>query len=143
MTIDGTRQYRCNSCLHLLKANECLNDHCFNHEWFTTENPVCHACVQIFGSKDEFLEHSKEHSNLYSCLICKEPFASKLCLIQHLNWVHKEMFSCPKCDNAFTLSKALSHHMEMCFDPKALETHGGIKLMTENWVGFSEEGNSI
>jgi KRAB domain-containing zinc finger protein len=141
MTIEGTRQYRCNSCLHLLKANECLKDHCFNHEWFTAENPVCHACDKIFGSKDELLEHSKEHSNLYSCLICKEPFASKLCLIQHLNWIHKEMFSCPKCDNAFTSSKALSHHMEMCFDPKALETRAGIKLMTEKWVVFSEDGN--
>ncbi|VDI59839.1 Hypothetical predicted protein [Mytilus galloprovincialis] len=138
--ISWGRQFTCKICKRVMQGNESLKTHCFTHEAFNKLHPVCQACDRIFDNHQALEDHIGEHEKLYSCHTCQVKFVSKLALIQHLNWVHKEMYSCPRCDKTFTSSKDLSNHLEECFDEKALVTRGGMKHLTEDWIGIKEDG---
>ncbi|CAC5386988.1 KRAB [Mytilus coruscus] len=138
--ISWGRQFTCKICKRVMQGNESLKTHCFTHEAFNKLHPVCQACDRVFDNHQALEDHIGLHEKLYSCHTCEVKFVSKLALIQHLNWVHKEMYSCPRCDKTFTSSKDLSNHLEECFDEKALVTRGGVKHLTEDWIGIKEDG---
>lgn len=143
----GAPHFCCKLCRKVLPYEEGLKDHCFSHDNFLDHYFICEGCDKECSSSEELACHIQSHPKVHVCHIgeCKSQFISRKSLIQHLNRVHNELYSCPRCNMTFITSKGLGQHMVACIDRDRIvsSTKAGVKLMNENWISVQDDGQIL
>lgn len=138
----GSPHFCCKLCSKILPYDEGLKDHCFRHDDFLEHYFICEGCDKECTSREELALHIQTHPKVHLCHVadCSRKFMCKKSLIEHLNRVHKELYSCPRCNATFITSRGLSQHLVGCIDKDKIVSKAGVRLMNENWISVQDDG---
>lgn len=109
--------YKCERCGLRYDTAQKLSNHSRSH----TQAYTCKKCKKSFKVKNNF----DQHQCRYQCGVCEKSFVRRDNLNQHINYVHSKwdadkLFTCDHCNKGFKYRKSLCCHMKQHMIQKPL-----------------------
>ena len=110
--VEGTETFECEFCGKRFAREDSVMQHKVTHN--VVDKIQCENCETKFSLRKNYKRHQKEAlfedgSPQHVCYICEKTFCTGKLLSGHINEFHK--FSCPICNQSFTLKHNLERHV--------------------------------